>query len=125
MAFKPITTYYFERKFKKLTKKDGLLKERVIRKLQEVANNPDIGEPKRYALRGLRSVHIDPFVVAYVIIKETILLINVDHHDKAYEETPKIIDALLADPRTIEALLSAGITPEEYAAFLRSFLKKK
>jgi len=76
MAFQPVTTYYFERKFKKLTKKDGLLKERIIRKLQEVLNNPDIGEPKRHALRGLRSVHIDPFVVAYVIIKDTVLFLN-------------------------------------------------
>ncbi len=65
MAYQPITTYYFEKRFKKLTKKDGLLKERVIRKLQDIISNPAIGEPKRHGLRGLRSVHIDPFVVAY------------------------------------------------------------
>ena len=120
MAYQPITTYYFEKRFKKLTKKDGLLKERVIRKLQEVLSNPDIGEPKRHALRGLRSVHIDPFVVAYAIIKDTILLINFDHHDKVYEDTPKIIDSLLNDPRTVEALENAGVTPEEYALFLKN-----
>ena len=79
MAFQPVTTYYFERKFKRLTKKDGLLKERIIRKLQEVLNNPDIGEPKRHALRGLRSVHIDPFVVAYVIINEIVSEKGSDH----------------------------------------------
>jgi mRNA-degrading endonuclease RelE of RelBE toxin-antitoxin system len=125
MAYQPITTYYFEKRFKKLTKKDGLLKERIIRKLLEIINNPDIGEPKRHALRGLRSVHIDPFVVAFVVIKDTILLINLDHHDKVHEETPKIIDALMDDPRTIEALTNAGVTPEEYAAFMKSFRKKK
>lgn len=125
MAYQPITTYYFEKRFKKLTKKDGLLKERIIRKLQEITNNPDIGEPKRHALRGLRSVHMDPFVVAFVVIKDTISLINLDHHDKVYEETPKIIDALMDDPRTIEALMNAGVTPEEYAAFMKSFRKKK
>ncbi len=125
MAYQPITTYYFEKRFKKLTKKDGLLKERIIRKLQEITNNPDIGEPKRHALRGLRSVHIDPFVVAFVVIKDTILLISLDHHDKVYEETPKIIDALMDDPRTIEALTNAGVTSEEYAAFMKSFRKKK
>src|SRR5512146_1826659 len=110
MAYRPITTYYFEKRFKKLTKKDGLLKERIIRKIQEIINNPDIGEPKRHALRGLRSVHIDPFVVAFVVIKNIILLINFDHHDKVYEETPKIIDDLMNDPRTIEALTNAGVT---------------
>lgn len=70
-------------------------------------------------------MHIDPFVVAFVIIKDTILLINFDHHDKVYEETPKIIDALMDDPRTIEALTNAGVTPEEYAVFMKSFRKKK
>ncbi len=125
MAYQPITTYYFEKRFKKLTKKDRLLKERIIRKLQEIIDNPDIGEPKRYALRGLRSVHIDPFVIAFVVIKDIILLINLDHHDKVYEDTPKIIDALMDDPRTIEALTNAGVTPEEYAAFMKFFRKKK
>jgi mRNA-degrading endonuclease RelE of RelBE toxin-antitoxin system len=125
MACRPITTYYFEKRFKKLTRRDRLLKERIIRKLQDIVSNPDIGEPKRYALRGLRSVHIDPFIVAYVVIKDIILLINLDHHDKVYEETPKLIDSLLNDSRTIEALTNAGLSPEEYAAFLKSFRKTK
>ncbi|MGV8174807.1 MAG: type II toxin-antitoxin system RelE family toxin [Methanothrix sp.] len=125
MAYQTLATYYFDKKFKKLTKKDGLLKERVIRKLQEISINPDIGEPKRYALKGLRGEHLDPFVIIYAIIKDTILLINFDHHDKAYEQTPKIIDILLADSRTIESLENAGITPEEYAAFLKLFRKRK
>jgi len=68
---------------------------------------------------------LDPFVVVYIVIKNIVLLINFDHHDKVYEETPKIIDALLNDSRTVEALANAGITPEEYAAFLRSFRKRE
>lgn len=125
MAYKPITTYYFEKRFKKLTKKDGLLKERIIRKIQELIGDPNIGEPKRHELRGLRGVHLDPFILVYVIIKDIVLLINLDHHDKVYKETPKIIDALLNDPRTIEALTNAGISQDEYVAFLKSFGKNK
>jgi hypothetical protein len=53
MAYQTLATYYFDKKFKKLTKKDGLLKERIIRKLQEICINPYIGEPKRYALKVL------------------------------------------------------------------------
>ena len=98
MAFQTIATYYFDKKFKKLTKKDGLLKERVIRKLQEISINPKIGEPKRHALRGLRSEHLDPFVIIYAIIKDVVLLINFDDHDKAYDTTPQILAALLGDP---------------------------
>ncbi len=125
MAFQTIATYYFDKKFKKLTKKDGLLKERVIRKLQEISINPEIGEPKRHALKGLRSEHLDPFVIIYIIIKDIILLINFDNHDKAYDVTPQILDTLLNDPRTIEALENAGITPDEYIHFMKSLRKRK
>ena len=125
MAFQTIATHYFDKKFKKLTKKDGLLKERVIRKLQEISINPEIGEPKRHALKGLRSEHLDPFVIIYVIIKYIVLLINFDDHDKAYDVTPQILDTLLNDPRTIEALENVGVTPEEYIYFLKSLGKRK
>ena len=70
-------------------------------------------------------MHLDPFVIIYAIIKDTILLIDFNPHDKAYEVTPHILDALLNDPRTIEALENAGITPEEYTRFLKSLGKKK
>ncbi|MDD4161241.1 MAG: type II toxin-antitoxin system RelE/ParE family toxin [Methanothrix sp.] len=125
MAFQTITTSYFDKKFKKLTRKDGLLRERVIRKLQAISINPEIGEPKRHALRGLRSVHVDPFVIIYTIIADVILLINFDEHDNAYDATPPILNSLLSDPRTIEALENAGITAEEYLLFVKSLRKKK
>jgi mRNA-degrading endonuclease RelE of RelBE toxin-antitoxin system len=125
MAFQTITTDYFDKKFKKLTRKDGRLKERVIRKLQAVSINPEIGEPKRHALRGLRSVHVDPFVIIYTIIRDVILLISFDEHDDAYDATPPILNALLSDPSTIEALENAGITAEEYLQFMKTLGKRK
>ncbi len=124
MAFQTLATYYFDKKFKKLTKKDGLLKKRVISTLQEISNNPEIGKPKRYALKGFRSVHLDPFVIIYAIIKDAVLLINLDEHDKAYDITPQILDTLLSDPRTIETLENAGITQEEFARFTKSIGKR-
>ncbi len=124
MAFQTIATCYFDKKFKKLTKKDGRLKERTIKKLQAISINPEIGEPKRHALKGLRSVHIDPFVIIYAIIKDVVLLINFDEHDETYDATPSILNSLLSDPRTIEALENGGITTEEYLQFMKSLKKK-
>jgi hypothetical protein len=75
-------------------------------------NNKNLGETWKVQL-------------VYIVIKDIVLLVNFDHHDKAYEETPKLVDALLNDSRTIDALANAGITPEEYSAFLISFRKRK
>ncbi|MCX6669841.1 MAG: hypothetical protein NTV25_08600 [Methanothrix sp.] len=60
-----------------------------------------------------------------VIIKDIVLLINFDDHDEAYDVTPQILDTLLNDPRTIEALENAGVTPEEYIHFVKSLRKRK
>ena len=103
MAFQTIAACYFDKKFKRLTKKDGLLRERTIRKLKAISIDLEIGEPKRHPLKGLCSVHIDPFVIIYAIIKDVVLLINFDEHDETYDATPSILNYLISDPRTVEA----------------------
>ena len=42
-----------------------------------------------------------------------------------YNTTPPILNSLLSDLRTIEALENAGITAEEYLLFVKSLRKKK
>lgn len=69
-------------------------------------------------------MHIDPFVIIYAIIKDVVLLINFDEHDETYDATPSILNSLLSDPRTIEALENGGITTEEYLQFIKSLKKK-
>jgi mRNA-degrading endonuclease YafQ of YafQ-DinJ toxin-antitoxin module len=66
MAFKSITTSHFDKKFSKLTGKNLTFKHQVINKMKCIRQNPEIGEPKRYNLRGLRALHIsEHFVVVY------------------------------------------------------------
>ncbi len=40
----------FTEPFEKLTKKDRALRERAIKKIDQILNHPEIGEPKRYRL---------------------------------------------------------------------------
>ena len=70
-------------------------------------------------------MHIDPFVIIYAIIKDVVLLINFDEHDETYDATPSILNSLISDPRTIEALVNAGLTTEEYLQFMKSLRMKK
>jgi len=85
MAFKYRRSLTFDKKFKKLTEKDQELKKRLINKISQILDNPDIGNFKRHDLKGLRSVHVNPFVILYKFSGDTVEFVNVDHHDKIYK----------------------------------------
>ncbi len=84
MTFSYTTTRQFDKRFHKLTRKNQALKDQVFRKISEIIANPEIGVPKRHELKGLRGVHVDPFVIIYVIIGDRIVFLHFDHHDQAY-----------------------------------------
>ena len=84
MSFSYTTTRQFDKKFRKLTRKNQALKDQVLGKISEIILNPEIGAPKKNELKGLRGVHIDPFVIIYIIIDDKIIFLHFDHHDRVY-----------------------------------------
>ncbi|MCX6672724.1 MAG: type II toxin-antitoxin system RelE/ParE family toxin [Methanothrix sp.] len=80
----------FYKKFKKLTEKDHGLKDKFINKIGQVLDNPEIGDFKRYDLKGVQGVHVNPFVILYRISGDTIEFVNIDHHDKIYRKIKKL-----------------------------------
>jgi len=128
MAFKSVTTSYFDKKFSKLTNKNETFKRQVINKLKEIRQHPEIGEPKSHALRGLRGLHIsEHFVVVYLIFKDYVIFINLDHHDKAYDPNTmkRLIRRLLEDERLLAALEISDITVDDFARFVTTVGKHK
>ncbi len=85
MDYTYTTTRHFDKSLQKLTKKNKALKDRVLNKIAETVDNPGIGEPKGHELKGLRGVHIDPFVIIYAIVGTKVIFLHFDHHDKAYD----------------------------------------
>jgi addiction module RelE/StbE family toxin len=81
----------FDKQFSKLTKKNKSLKDRLINKIDQILNDPEIGEPKSYGLKGVRGVHIDPFVIVYMIVGDCIVFLYVAHHDEIYGKTKEIM----------------------------------
>ncbi|MDD5192258.1 MAG: type II toxin-antitoxin system mRNA interferase toxin, RelE/StbE family [Candidatus Nanoarchaeia archaeon] len=75
-----------DRVFAKLAKKDRLQFEILSRKIKEILENPQIGEPLTGNMAGQRSVHIRNFVLVYEIIEhqKVIKLLDYDHHDVVY-----------------------------------------
>jgi len=128
MAFKSITTGYFDKKFSKLTGKNRTFKLHVINKMKCIRQNPEIGEPKSHNLRGLRALHIsEHFVVVYLIFRNTVVFINLDHHEKAYdsEVTRRLVKRLMDDEELLAALEVSNIQIEDFIDLVRSVGKQK
>ena len=128
MAFKSITTGYFDKKFSKLTGKNRTFKLQVINKMKCIRQNPEIGEPKSHNLRGLRALHIsEHFVVVYLIFENAVVFLNLDHHDKAYnsEVTRRLVKRLMDDEGLLAALEISNIQIEDFINLVRSVGKQK
>lgn len=74
----------FKEQLRKLSKKDSLLKERVMKKVLEISENPEHHKPLKYCLKGKRRAHVGSFVILFEIKEENVEIITIVHHDFAY-----------------------------------------
>ena len=79
---------HLDRIFSKLSKKDKLQFEILSRKIKEILENPQIGEPLTGNMAGQRSVHIRNFCLIYEILEndKIVRLLDYDHHDVVYHK---------------------------------------
>ena len=74
----------FQKSMKKLKKKDKVLFEQIQKKIIEIIENPEHFKPLKNVLAGFRRIHFGSFVLIFKIEENTIRIISLDHHDKAY-----------------------------------------
>ncbi len=74
----------FEKSMKKLKRKNIIVFQQIQNKLIEIIENPEHYKPLRNIFAGYRRVHFGSFVLIYKIEKQTVRIISLDHHDKAY-----------------------------------------
>jgi addiction module RelE/StbE family toxin len=126
MAFRSITTSYFDKKFSKLTDKNKNFKSQIINKMKGIRQNPEIGEPKSHNLRGLRALHVsEHFVIVYLIFKNYIIFINVYHHNNVYnpETSKRLMKRLLEDEGFLGALIMSDISEDDFTLFVMTLGK--
>ena len=80
---KVIYTERFKRDLQKI--KDNNVRERVIKFVQKLIDNPNIGKPLKYDLVGLRSVRVNPFRIVYEIKDDTLVLHKFQHRKIVYK----------------------------------------
>jgi addiction module RelE/StbE family toxin len=85
MNYSPQSSPLFDKNFKRLIKKNPVLKERTLKKVREILQDPEIGETLTQNLAGYRSVHVGNWVIIYKIVVTEIWFVNFDHHNYAYK----------------------------------------
>ncbi len=71
---------------KKIIKRDKLLYEQVMKKIEEVINSKNIDSYKnlRYDMKNFKRVHIGPFVLIFKFEQNLISFEDLQHHDYIY-----------------------------------------
>lgn len=72
--------------FRKMRAKDAARFEQVVKKLQEIGENPEIGKPLHRPMQGRWRVHIGHYVLIYKFDKKKglVTLVDFSHHDDVY-----------------------------------------
>ena len=80
----------FKKTLKKLFKKDKIMYERIIRKIQGIINSDDVEHYKnlKHDLKDFKRVQIGEKVLVFKFDKKnkTIIFEDFDHHDNIYKE---------------------------------------
>ncbi len=73
----------FDEKFKHFFSKikDKSLKEKIIKQIEKIKTNPEVGKPMMYARKGTRELYIKPFRLSYQYLfdKEAVEILDLYH----------------------------------------------
>lgn len=74
----------FEENFRNIFSKikDNLLKEKIIKQIEKIKNNPEVDKPMRYNRKGTRELYIKPFRLSYKYISEMNVIYILDLYHK-------------------------------------------
>ncbi len=72
----------FIKKIKKI--KDKSFKDKVIKQIKKILDDPNIGKPMRYSRIGTREVYANPYRIAYAYIEkeQKIIFLEIYHKDQ-------------------------------------------
>ena len=69
----------FKKDFKKI--KDRSVKEKIIKQVSKIEDNPKIGKPMRFDRKGTRELYISPWRLSYIVEGKTVYILSLYHKD--------------------------------------------
>jgi len=65
--------------------KDKGVKDKLQKQIDKVADDPEIGKPLRYNLRGEWSIYVRPYRLIYKVEGDKLILLRFEHRKEVYE----------------------------------------
>jgi mRNA-degrading endonuclease RelE of RelBE toxin-antitoxin system len=78
-----VYTSKFENDARRLKEKG--IKHRLEKNIRKVIENPEIGKPLSYALKGERTIRIPPFRFIHSISENRLILLRFEHSGNVYD----------------------------------------
>ena len=74
----------FDEEFKQIFSKikDKSLKERIIKQIEKIKINPEVGKPMKYGRKGTRELYLSPFRLSYIYSYEENIVYILDLYHK-------------------------------------------
>ncbi len=77
-----VYTSEFEHEVKKL--KDRKIKEKLGKHIRKLVEDPELGKPLRYTLKGERTIRIPPYRLIYAVMGKKLILLRFEHRKDVY-----------------------------------------
>lgn len=78
-----IYTQKFERDVRKI--RDNSVKEKLTKQIAKVSEDPELGKPLRYALKGEWTIRIKPYRLIYAVEGSRLILLRFEHRKDVYD----------------------------------------
>ena len=63
--------------------KDNSLKEKLMKQINKIKTNPEVGKPMKYNRKGTREVYVSPFRLSYLYVNpELVYILGLYHKDE-------------------------------------------
>jgi len=76
----------FEERFKHLFSKikDSATREKIVKQISKIKENPEVGKPMRFSRKGTRELYIPPFRLSYIYdyANQIAYIIDIYHKDE-------------------------------------------
>ncbi len=72
-----IYTDKFERDVRRI--RDNLVNERISKQIEKIVEDPEVGKPLRYGLKGEWTVRVKPYRIIYAIQDDKLILLRFEH----------------------------------------------